>query len=241
MIRSNDDGKHAHGKPTHAIAWGAGADTARSVWWFVLYSPDGRGQRAWRAWILWTLWLLEVAHCRHCRGVARGHIAPVRPEPLAALQRRTGSENGADFESALAALAPFFRQLGIDEPERPPSFLPSFDEQFRAVIDSAPAVVSFVYGVPSLDVVEQAHRAGIVVIGTATTVDEAVALERGGVDAVVGTGSEAAGHRVSFLLPAEESLVGTFALIPQIVDAIDIPVIAAGESRIAEGSLPRSR
>lgn len=139
-----------------------------------------------------------------------------------------GSENGADFESALAALAPFFRQLGIDEPERPPSFLPSFDEQFRAVIDSAPAVVSFVYGVPSLDVVEQAHRAGIVVIGTATTVDEAVALERGGVDAVVGTGSEAAGHRVSFLLPAEESLVGTFALIPQIVDAIDIPVIAAG-------------
>ena len=65
-------------------------------------------------------------------------------------------------------------------------------------------------------------------MGTATTVDEAVALERGGVDVIVATGMEAAGHRVSFLRAPEESLVGTFALIPQVADAVSVPVVAAG-------------
>ncbi len=65
-------------------------------------------------------------------------------------------------------------------------------------------------------------------MGTATTVAEAVALEAGGVDAVVASGMESGGHRVSFLKPAEESLIGTFALVPQVADAINIPVIAAG-------------
>jgi len=68
-----------------------------------------------------------------------------------------------------------------------------------------------------------------VVIGTATTVDEAVALEQGGVDAVVASGAQAAGHRVSFLQPSEDSLIGTFALVvPQVADAINVPMIAAG-------------
>ena len=67
------------------------------------------------------------------------------------------------------------------------------------------------------------------VIGTATTVDEAVALEQGGVDAVVASGAQAAGHRVSFLQPSEDSLIGTFALVvPQVADAINVPMIAAG-------------
>jgi len=66
------------------------------------------------------------------------------------------------------------------------------------------------------------------VVGTATTVAEAIALEAGGVDAVVASGMESGGHRVSFLKPAEESLIGTFALVPQVVDAVSIPVIAAG-------------
>jgi nitronate monooxygenase len=65
-------------------------------------------------------------------------------------------------------------------------------------------------------------------VGTATTVAEAVALEAGGVDAVVASGMESGGHRVSFLKPAEDSLVGTFALVPQVRDAVGIPVIAAG-------------
>lgn len=126
------------------------------------------------------------------------------------------------------ALEPFYEAVGVEVPERPARYLPGLDEQLDAIWDAAPAVLSVVFGVPSAAVVEEAHRRGIRVVGTATTVAEAVALAEGGVDAVVATGMEAAGHRVSFLRPAEDSLVGTFALVPQVVDAVDVPVIAAG-------------
>ncbi len=134
----------------------------------------------------------------------------------------------AEFAMYATALKPFFDELDLAVPTRPDRYLPSFDEQFEAVLDARPAVVSFVYGVPPVSVVDAAKSRGIVVVGTATTVPEAVALEAGGVDAVVATGMEAAGHRVSFLEPADHSLVGTFALVPQVVDAVEIPVIAAG-------------
>ena len=96
------------------------------------------------------------------------------------------------------------------------------------MLAARPAALSVVYGVPAPDVVAAARERGIALIGTATTVAEAQALAAGGVDAVVATGAEAAGHRVSFLAPPEDSLVGTFALVPQVVDAVDVPVIAAG-------------
>ena len=138
-----------------------------------------------------------------------------------------------EFEQHRAALKPYFDELGLPLPEMPDRYLPGFDEQFEATLAARPAVVSFVFGVPDASVIERAHTAGSLVVGAATTVEEAVALEAGGVDAVVATGMEAGGHRVSFLRPAEESLVGTFALIPQVVDAVTIPVIAAGG--IADG------
>src|SRR5699024_5496870 len=72
------------------------------------------------------------------------------------------------------------------------------------------------------------QAAGIRVLGTATTVAEAVHLAEHGADAIIATGSEAGGHRVSFLRPAEDSLVGTFVLVPQVVDAVEVPVVAAG-------------
>ena len=81
---------------------------------------------------------------------------------------------------------------------------------------------------PSAEIVEEAHRRGIVVFGAATTVPEAQALEAGGVDAIVASGLEAAGHRPSFLDAPEASLVGGLSLIPQVVDAVGVPVIAAG-------------
>ncbi len=135
---------------------------------------------------------------------------------------------GDEFEAYVKALGPFYDELGVEPPQRPERYLPSFDAQFEAVLEVRPAVLSVVYGVPSAEVVAAAHDRGISVVGTATTVDEAVALEHGGVDVVVATGSEAAGHRVSFLQPAEESLVGTFTLVPQVVDAVRVPVVAAG-------------
>jgi len=126
------------------------------------------------------------------------------------------------------ALQPFYDAVGVEMPARPEHYIPSHEEQLEAIWDVAPAVLSVVFGVPSGEVVEEAHRRGIRVVGTATTVAEAVALAEGGVDAIVATGFEAGGHRVSFVRPAEDSLVGTVALVPQVVDAVDVPVIAAG-------------
>lgn len=126
------------------------------------------------------------------------------------------------------ALEPFFEAVGVPAPTRPDRYLPPLEEQLEAIWDARPPVLSVVYGVPSAELMAQARRRGIRVIGTATTVAEALALEAGGVDAIVATGAEAAGHRVSFLRRAEESLVGTFALVPQVADAVSVPVIAAG-------------
>ncbi|MDW4571684.1 DUF561 domain-containing protein [Microbacterium sp. M3] len=133
-----------------------------------------------------------------------------------------------DLAPATEAAAPLFDELGLARPTPPLEFLPDLDAQLTAVLDAAPAVLSLVFGAPSERLVAPAHSRGVRLIGTATTVAEAVALEAAGVDAVVATGAEAGGHRVSFLRPAEQSLVGTFALVPQVVDAVDVPVIAAG-------------
>lgn len=143
----------------------------------------------------------------------------------------TGDEvtpDDVDLAGATAALAEVFAELGVAPPTAPDRFLPSIDEQWDAVLAARPAALSVVYGVPSRERVAAVHARGIVLLGTATTVAEARVLAAAGVDAVVATGAEAAGHRVSFLRPAEQSLVGTFALVPQVVDAVDVPVIAAG-------------
>ena len=142
----------------------------------------------------------------------------------------TGDEvaPGPEHEAYADALAAHFAEVGIDPPARPDRYLPTLDEQLDAIWEAAPAALSVVFGVPSAAIIDEAHRLGIRVIGTATTVAEAVALEAGGVDAVVATGAEAAGHRVSFLRPAEQSLVGLFSLLPQVADAVTVPVIAAG-------------
>ncbi|CAN7204023.1 nitronate monooxygenase [Microbacterium foliorum] len=126
------------------------------------------------------------------------------------------------------ALQPFYDAVGLEVPARPERYVPPLDEQLDAIWESAPPVLSTVFGIPSGDLIEQAHRRGIRVVATATTVGEAAALADAGVDAVIATGFEAGGHRVSFLRPPEESLVGTFSLVPQVVDAVDVPVIAAG-------------
>lgn len=98
----------------------------------------------------------------------------------------------------------------------------TLDEQLAVVAEDRVGVFSFTFGIPRLD--------GLVAttLGTATTVDEAIELERAGVDVVVAQGFEAGGHRGSFLAAPERSLVGTLALVPQVVDAVSVPVVAAG-------------
>ncbi|TAM67622.1 MAG: DUF561 domain-containing protein [Microbacteriaceae bacterium] len=132
------------------------------------------------------------------------------------------------YAHALEPLAPYFAELGLPLPLRPDRYLIPFEEQIDATIAAQPSALSLVYGVPDVALVERCHTAGIRIVGTATTVAEAVALDAVGVDAIIATGFEAAGHRVSFLERAEDSLVGTIALVPRVVDAVRVPVIAAG-------------
>ncbi|GAA3908114.1 NAD(P)H-dependent flavin oxidoreductase [Microbacterium invictum] len=134
-----------------------------------------------------------------------------------------------DTTQAAEAALPLYDELGIAAPSgQPERFLVDIDEHLEAILEARPAVLSCVYGMPGPDVVDAAHARGIRVVGGATTVAEARAVEAAGADAVVASGFEAAGHRISFLGEAERSLVGTFALVPQVVDAVDVPVIAAG-------------
>jgi len=103
------------------------------------------------------------------------------------------------------------------------------------LLDANVPVFSFIVGIPPREILEECRTKGIVTIGTATTPDEAAALQEAGVDAMVASGFEAGGHRGSFLRSAEDSLTGTLSLIPQIVDIVDVPVIAAGGIGDARG------
>ena len=143
--------------------------------------------------------------------------------------------SSADFTRALGWMAPYYRELGIEPPARPKRFAQDYQAQVDAVLAANPPVFSFVFGLPAPELVRECTKRGIFTIGTATTVDEAVALEKCGVSAIVATGFEAGGHRASFRLSAEESLTGTLALVPQVVDAVSLPVIAAGGIADARG------
>jgi nitronate monooxygenase len=127
-----------------------------------------------------------------------------------------------------AELARAHAELGLEPPTPPTQYEESFDAQIAVVLEEVPPVFSFTFGLPSADLLAALHARNIYVIGTATTVAEARALEERGVDAVVAQGMEAGGHRGSFLKPISQSLIGTMALVPQMVDAVKIPVIAAG-------------
>lgn len=133
-----------------------------------------------------------------------------------------------EFKGALEILKPYFKELNLEIPARPAGFSPRYAEQIEALLEAKPAVFSFVFGIPSAEILERCRELDIVTLGAATTPDEAIALESAGVDMIVATGFEAGGHRVSFLRNAEDSLTGTFALIPQVVDAVKVPIIAAG-------------
>jgi nitronate monooxygenase len=110
---------------------------------------------------------------------------------------------------------------GAQSVPSPPAW-PRFEDQLAVVIGERVPVFSFTFGIPELPEMDA------LVVGTATTVAEAAALDRSGVDAVIAQGYEAGGHRATFLASVEDSLIATMALVPHVVDAVSIPVIAAG-------------
>lgn len=143
-------------------------------------------------------------------------------------------EEGA-WARAVGRLAPFFEELGQALPTQPDpaAVWPAYQDQIEAVLSARPSVFSFVFGVPAAEVLARCRSLGITTIGAATTPQEAREIEAAGVDMVVATGSDAGGHRVAFQAPPQQQLTGTLALLPQVVDAVRIPVIAAGG--IADG------
>ena len=144
------------------------------------------------------------------------------------------SDKGA-FTRSLAPLAGHLAELGASPPAYTAYSPTRFEDQARVLVDAKVPVISFIFGIPPADILMQCRSNDIVTIGTATTADEAIALEGAGVDAIAASGFEAGGHRGSFLRSAEDSLMGTLSLVPQIVDAVDVPVIAAGGIGDARG------
>lgn len=141
---------------------------------------------------------------------------------------KTGSVTDAEYDTATAFFKPYFDEAGIPLPEKPAPFASRFQNQLQAILDIKPPVFSFMFGTLPSDVMEQLKRNGIVTVGAATTLDEAIALEATGVDLIIASGFEAGGHRPSFLDSAEASTTGTFVLVQLIKDKIKTPVIAAG-------------
>jgi nitronate monooxygenase len=130
--------------------------------------------------------------------------------------------------SMLERIAPRRERLGLGPGTAPPVPAPRFDAQLEVVLEQPPAVFSITFGLPPPEALAALHDAGVTVVGTATTSAEAVAVVDAGCDAVVAQGSEAGGHRGTFATDFESALVGTMALVPQVRDRVDVPVIAAG-------------
>ena len=161
-----------------------------------------------------------------CATVSNATDAPynanffVHSEPVDDLER---------VDDARSMLAPYYRELGLGKVPEAITPIPSFNEiHLRALLDLRPPVVSFHFGLPSDDALKAIKAAGLFTLSSATNVAEARELEARGVDAVIAQGFEAGGHRGTFLQPYERGHVGTLALVPQVVDAVSIPVIAAG-------------
>src|SRR5580692_6934504 len=146
---------------------------------------------------------------------------------------RTSDENA--FNRSLAPLAVHIAALGAPRPEYKPYPWRRFEDQARVLLDEKVPVFSFIYGIPPQEILQECRAKHIVTIGTATTPEEGAALQEAGVDAVVASGFEAGGHRGSFLRAPEDSLTGTFSLVPQIADRVNLPVIAAGGIADARG------
>jgi nitronate monooxygenase len=169
--------------------------------------------------------------------IARIRSATSRPFNLNFFCHRAPVADAARESAWRAALAPYYKEFGIDAEKIPagPGRAPFTAESAAIVEQLKPPIVSFHFGLPSPDLLARVRASGAKILASATTVDEALWLERNGVDAIIAQGNEAGGHRGIFLTDDISTQVGTFALLPQVVRAAKVPVIAAGGIADAQG------
>ncbi|CAM5298871.1 NAD(P)H-dependent flavin oxidoreductase [Pseudomonas fragi] len=143
----------------------------------------------------------------------------------------------AAIEQWKSLFKPYYSELGADyDAPTPVSSRAPFDDATCALVEELrPEVVSFHFALPAPEFVARVKASGAKVLSSATTVDEAQWLEHHGCDAIIAMGYEAGGHRAMFLHRELTTQIGTFALVPQIVDAVSVPVIAAGGIADARG------
>ncbi len=138
------------------------------------------------------------------------------------------SPERAVVDAAIERLRPWYEALGAPPPAPPNAFAPDFEDQFAGLLRAAPPLASFTFACLSPDRVAALQAVGSLVVGTATTVEEAKTWAAVGADAISAQGSEAGGHRGHFLAETSVSLVGTMALVGDIRRTVDLPVLAAG-------------
>jgi nitronate monooxygenase len=141
--------------------------------------------------------------------------------------------DNAAIRRAIDILAPYREELGLPPQAVPERFAEDFDEQLGVVLEERVPVFTFTFGRLPAGAIDALHRAGVLVGGTATTPAEAEALAADGVDFVVAQGTEAGGHRASFLGDGDDDLIGLVSLVPAAHDQSGLPVVAAGG--IADG------
>lgn len=177
--------------------------------------------------------MLDAEQLRAELGIIRQRTS--RPINVNFFCHRSPEPDAAREAAWRRRLAPYYGEFGLDAAKVPNGPLRApFDEALCDVVaEFAPPVVSFHFGLPERRLVERVRQTGARIVCSATTVAEARVLEDEGCDAIIAQGAEAGGHRGMFLPGEVASQSGTFALVPQIVDAVRVPVIAAGG--IADG------
>ncbi|MEN9866953.1 MAG: hypothetical protein RL748_2543 [Pseudomonadota bacterium] len=165
--------------------------------------------------------------------VIREQVAQIRaltdkPFAINLFVQETPNPDAQTVAQAMQYLAPVWQELGMEAPAAPQKWCEDFASQFALLLELKPAVASFTFNVLQPGQVAALHAAGIVVVGTATTLEEALAWQSAGADAVVASGIESGGHRGTFLVPQEHATLSVWELGPQVCQALQIPVILAG-------------
>lgn len=142
--------------------------------------------------------------------------------------QKTPSPSAEEVARGMELLRPVWESLGWTELPQPKAWCEDFDAQFETLLELRPAAASFTFGILDAVQVERLHAAGILAIGTVTTVEEALAWQASGADAVIASGIEAGGHRGTFIGRQEDATLTAQALWPAVAQAVRIPVIAAG-------------